>query len=390
MRPRDLLGVAVSALRTRGLRATLSALGVAIGVASLVSVLGLSASSRADLLAKLDRLGTNLLQVAAGQRLLGGDSVLPEEAEEMAGRIGPVTAVSSVTWLDEAVYRNELIPESDTGGIGTAAVDVSLLETLQGRMAAGRFLDEGSSRFPTVVLGAKAAEQLGINSVGGRVTVVIGGHRFLVVGILEPLDLAPEGDRAVMIGRPVAEDLFDAEPNASAIYVRAHPEDIDDVTGVLAATVNPERPEEVEVARPSDVLEARAAARGAFTALLLGLGVVALFVGGVGIANIMVISVLERRPEIGLRRALGATRGYVAIQFLTESVLLSGLGGFAGVILGAAVTIVYAGSRGWRADLPPEAIVGGALASFAIGAVAGLYPAARAARLSPAEALRTT
>ncbi|MGH2654240.1 MAG: ABC transporter permease [Actinomycetota bacterium] len=354
-----------------------------------MAVLGLSSSSRADLLARLDRLGTNLLEVSAGQSFLGEDSALPEEAEEMVGRIGPVQEVSALRWLDEPVYRNELIPESDTGGIGTTAVDTSLLRTLQGSLSEGRFLDEASARFPVTVLGAKAAEQLGIDRVDARITVMIGGHPFLVVGILEPLALAPQGDRAAFIGRPIAEQLFDADRAASAIYVRADPEDIDAVMGVLAATVNPERPEEVEVARPSDALEARAAARSSFTALLLGLGLVALFVGGVGIANIMVISVLERRSEIGLRRALGATRRHIAIQFLTESILLAGLGGVAGVLLGAAVTVVYAGTRGWVVDLPPEAILGGVLSAFVIGAVAGLYPASRAARLSPTEALRT-
>ena len=164
---------------------------------------------------------------------------------------------------------------------------------------------------------------------------------------------------------------------------------IDDVASVLPGTVSPEFPEEVQVSRPSDALEARAAVNDAFTALFVGLGAVALLVGGVGIANVMVISVLERRSEIGLRRALGATRRHIWSQFLTESVVLGALGGLAGVLLGVLVTVGYASTRGWEAAVPPYALVGGFAAAVLIGAVAGLYPALRAARLTPTEALRT-
>ena len=159
--------------------------------------------------------------------------------------------------------------------------------------------------------------------------------------------------------------------------------------GYWGATANPENPEEVEVSRPSDALEAREAADDAFTALFLGLGAVALLVGGVGIANVMVISVLERRSEIGLRRALGATKRHVAVQFLGEALLLSVIGGAGGVGLGALVTAAWANAKGWEVLVPPLAIVGGFAAAVTIGAVAGLYPAIRAARMSPTEALRT-
>jgi putative ABC transport system permease protein len=237
------------------------------------------------------------------------------------------------------------------------------------------------------VLGSKAAERLGIDRTG--VNVWLGEQWFTVVGILDSVELAPDLDSAALIGLPIAKQLFGAEGFATTIYVRADPEDLDDVRRVLGATANPEHPEEVDVSRPSDALEARAAAKTAFTSLFLGLGAVALLVGGVGIANVMVISVLERRSEIGLRRALGATKGHIRLQFVTESLILAGLGGAAGVVLGTVITVIYASNRGWDTVVPWYVPVGGVAAALVIGAVAGLYPAMRAARLAPTDALRS-
>jgi putative ABC transport system permease protein len=385
--PADVLRVGGVGLRMRRLRAALSALGIAIGIAAMVAVLGISESSKSDLIATLDRLGTNLLQVSPGQTILGEDAALPEEAAAMIGRIAPVEAVSAVEGIDATVRRTNYIPEEETGGISVAAADVDLLTTLGATVRTGVYLDAAKARYPAVVLGSKAAERLGITRPG--VAVWLGGHWFTVVGILNPVELAPDLNSAALIGLPIAKQLFDAEGSASTIYVRADPDDLDDVLGVLGATANPEHPEEVEASRPSDALEARAAAKTAFTSLFLGLGAVALLVGGVGIANVMVISVLERRSEIGLRRAIGATKGHIRLQFLTESLILSGLGGAAGVVLGTVITFVYASNRGWETAVPWYVPAGGVAAALAIGVVAGLYPAMRAARLAPTEALRT-
>jgi putative ABC transport system permease protein len=383
----DVLRVGGVGLRMRRLRATLSALGIAIGIAAMVGVLGISESSKSDLMATLDRLGTNLLRVAPGQTIFGEEAKLPEEAEPMIDRIGPVESVSAVEQVDATVRRTNFISEDETGGISVAAADLDLLTTLGATMGTGNYLDAAKARYPTVVLGSKAAERLGIDRTG--VSVWLGGQWFTVVGILDPVELAPDLDSAALIGLPIAKELFEAEGSASSIFVRSNPDDIDDVLRVLGATANPEHPEEVEATRPSDALEARAAAKTAFTSLFLGLGAVALLVGGVGIANVMVISVLERRSEIGLRRALGATQGHIRLQFLTESFLLAGLGGAAGVVLGIVVTAVYAAQRGWDVVVPWYVPAGGVVAALAIGAVAGLYPAMRAARLAPTEALRT-
>jgi putative ABC transport system permease protein len=190
------------------------------------------------------------------------------------------------------------------------------------------------------------------------------------------------------VGAPLAEDLFDFDGSPSTIYVRSDVEYIEDVRAVLGRTANPEDASEVEVTRPSDVIEAKAAAATAFTELFLGLGAVALIVGGVGIANVMLMSVLERRSEIGLRRALGATRRHIAMQFVSEALALALVGGVLGVLLGAGLAVTYALSQEWTPIIPAVAVVGGIIAALAIGAIAGFYPAMRAARLSPTDALR--
>jgi putative ABC transport system permease protein len=385
----DLARIGTGGLRARRLRTSLTALGIAIGIAAMMAVLGISESSRADLLATLDRLGTNLLSVSAGQTMFGEASALPEEATLMARRIGPVEGVAGVEQVSASVRRTDLVPTSETGGITVLAADLDLVTTLGGRVATGRGLDAALERYPAVVLGATAARRLGIVEAPGNQLVTIGGNWFTVVGILEPLPLSPEIDRAALIGRPIAAELFDATGSPTTIYVRAADPSIDAVRAVLPATVNPANPEEVQVSRPSEVMEARAAAASTFTALFLGLGAVALLVGGLGIANVMLMAVLERRSEIGLRRALGATRGHIVGQFLTEALLLAGTGGAIGVVLGSIVTIVYADSQGWLVALPWVGIAGGIGLAIVIGAVSGLYPAIRAARTQPTEALRT-
>ncbi|MDJ0664161.1 MAG: ABC transporter permease [Acidimicrobiia bacterium] len=385
----DVLRTASVGLRTRRLRAALSALGIMIGIAAMVGVLGLSESSKSDLLAQLDRLGTNLLTVQAGTGIGIGSGELPSEAAGMISRIGPVEQTSTVSAVDANVYKSDFIPEGQTGGITVQAVDINLLDTLAGRVADGKFLDDATAEYPTAVLGSVAAERLGIREVTGTQQIWLGEQWFTVVGLLDQFELNPDLDRAALVGMSAAESYLNHEVVPSSILIRVDPDFVDDVTSVLAATANPQNPEEVEVARPSDALEAKEAADDAFTALFLGLGAVALLVGGVGIANVMVISVLERRSEIGLRRALGATKRHVAVQFLGEALLLSAVGGIGGVALGWAVTGVYANVRGWDTLIPPIAIIGGVVAALLIGAVAGLYPAIRAARMSPTEALRT-
>ena len=384
----EVVRVGLGALATRRLRAALSALGIAIGIASLVSVLGLSESSKSDLIDQIDALGTNLLTVGAGTGFGAGDSSLPGTATSSVGRLPTVEATSAVYSVDAGVYRNDLVPANLTGGIGVYATDTRLLETLNGSMAHGSFLNEATRQYPVAVLGAVSAERLGIRNLDEPVRVWLGDRWVDVVGVLDTFALAADLDRAVLIGDAAAERYYDVDLEPAAIYIRVDRTFLDETRDLLPATIDPENPEEVEVSRPSDLLEAQAAAESSFTGLFLGLGAVALLVGGIGIANVMVIGVMERRGEIGLRRAIGATRAHIRRQFLTEALTLAAVGGISGTLLGVAATYSYAAVQGWRVIIPPEAIVGGITAAVVIGAVAGIYPAIRAARMPPTEALR--
>jgi putative ABC transport system permease protein len=384
---RDLLRLASIGLRTRRLRAVLSALGIAIGIASMVAVLGISQSSKTNLLDALDKLGTNLLTVAPGQSFFGEDATMPSSAPAAIRGMPSVQTAAATSSISATVRRTDRIPVEETGGIALLATELGLPRAAGATMARGRFLDAALERYPAVVLGAVTAQRLGIDRVG--VQVYAGGHWLAVVGIMRHVPLVPDLDRAALVGYPAAKTLFGTDRHAGTLYVRAQPDAVTVARNLIAPSANPEHPEEIDVSRPSDALAARAAAKGAFTALFLGLGAVALLVGGVGIANVMVISVLERRSEIGLRRALGATRRHISAQFLTESLLLALLGGVAGAALGAAVTTGCALSQDWPAVVPPVALMGALGAALAIGAIAGLYPATRAARLAPTDALRS-
>jgi putative ABC transport system permease protein len=389
LRLADAISVATAGLRARRVRAALSALGIAIAVAAVVAVLGIADSAKADLITQLGEQG-NLLTVASAQSVNGHETPLPLTAEPMIARIPPVRTVTAVGSVDGVtVRRSRAIPAVQTGGMNVLAAQPSLPRAVSAHMLLGHYLDATAEHYPVTVLGYQAAKILGIRSLDTPAQILLGDHYFTVAGVLAPVAVAPEIDVAALISFGQAEQMFGRASGPSRIYLRADPDQVAAVAAVLTATTVPDGLDDVQVLRPSDLLVARIAAKGAFVGLFLGLGGIALLIAGVGIANIMVISVLERRGEIGLRRALGARRRHVAAQFLLESTLLAAIGGILGVVLGILATAVAARLGGNPLTIPPEGPAAGLGAALLIGALAGLYPAARAARLPPVEALRT-
>jgi putative ABC transport system permease protein len=393
LRPGDLASLASIGLRTRKLRAGLSALGIAIGVAAVVAVLGLAASSQTALLAEIARLGTNLLTVTNGQTLTGGVAELPAAAPGMIARLPGVTGVQDTGTVNGvSVYRSPLIPAFRTNGLSVDAATLNLPAVAGTSLAQGQFLNAATAREPVAVLGATAAQRLGIDRIRPGMRIWAGSRWFYVAGILSKDTYAPEIDSAVLVGFPAAQKYLHFDGHPSQIYVRTTPDNqaaTTQVDNLLGAQASPENPSQVTVSQPSAALTAQAETKGALDTLFLGLGAVALLVGAIGVANIMVISVLERRSEIGLRRALGATRGQIRAQFLAEAILLSVAGGVIGVIAGAAATAIYARGHAEAVVIPPDAWAGGLAAAVIIGAATGLLPAVRAARLQPTEALWT-
>ncbi|MFD9795396.1 ABC transporter permease [Streptomyces sp. NPDC059070] len=387
LRAGDVVRVGAVGLRARRARVVLSSLGVAIGIATLVAVVGLSTSSRADLMARLDRLGTNLLTAEAGKDGLGHEVRFPRNTVAMVERLAPVRHATATADVDARIRRSDVVPEERTAGVTAQAVRTDLLRALNARVGEGRWFDAASERLPVTVLGALAAERLGITAPGAK--IMMNDRYVVVIGILAPIELAPNLDRVALVGFPAAERYFGADGRPTTVFERSTDASVEEVRAVLARTVNPGNEGTVKVSRPSDALAAKAATDKGLTTLMLGLGAIALLVGGVGIANTMVVSVLERRQEIGLRRAIGATRNAVRLQFLTESLLLSALGGVAGAVLGALATHAFAAVQGWTAVVPVRSLAGGLAATLVIGMAAGLYPAQRAARLPPTVALQS-
>lgn len=390
-----LVDVALQALRgltSRKLRTTLTALGISIGIASLISIQGITEANQAEARAEIDALGSDFLFITAGTGITEEAELLPYAADMLDTHLDALEHVAALYAVDARARRNALIPEVQTGGITVSAIASSgldLLEPVNGSVALGRFHDSTSVEVPGVVLGSLAAERLGIRHLVGHPTIDISGHRFAVIGVLNEFEtINTDLNRTVIVGLPVAEDLFDTAATPSAIYAQVPPEQLDDVRDLIPAQANPAAPGEVAVSRPTEALEIREVIDETFARILQALALIVLAVGGIGIANIMVISVIERRGEIGLRRSLGATRKHIASQFVLESTMLSLLGGALGVAIGVGVVLGYAQFKGFDVILPWDWMSIGVAAAFVLGALAGLYPAWRASRLDPAEAVR--
>jgi putative ABC transport system permease protein len=388
LRSGDLLSLGFAGVRAKPARAVLSALGIAIGVAAMVAVLGISSSSQARLADRLAALGTNLLSATVAPPSSGDPVPFPVNATDRLARVPGIEATSSTADLAAiGVYRNAYVDPGRTGGVTVAAADLHLLDTVAGTVRTGSWLNRATAAFPTTVLGATAAARLGVTEPG--TLVWLGGRNTTVVGILDPVALAPELDVAALVGIPMATADLGFAGNPTRLYQRVDETDVDGLRALIGPAVQPSSPASVAVSRPSDALEAIAAVDDAFTGMLVGIGSIALLVGAIGVANTMVISVIERRREIGLRRALGATRRHIRLQFLAEALVLSAMGGIAGAGIGYLVTAVVALASGWPPVVPPVVLAAAVASTLVVGALAGLYPAVRAARTPPTAALNS-
>jgi putative ABC transport system permease protein len=389
--PADVAALGLVGLRARPLRGVLSTLGIAIGTATLVLIVGISGSSNAGLNARLNALGANLL-LAQAQAQGNVPTRFDADAEAMTLRIGPVTAAGELGAINGVVRRNGRIPRYDVAGLNAFAATPSLLSVLHGHVQAGSFLTDQTAAMRTVVLGHAAATNLGIDAeiLPGHPQIRVGELAFTVVGILDALPVTSNLDYGVFVGWNVARSILHFDGRATAVYLRADQDSLAQVSAVLGPTLLPQAAGLVNVSQPSNALAAKEAVDSSASTLVLGLVLISLIVGGIGIANTMYLAVIERRREIGLRRALGATRGQIRLQFVAEAAVLAVAGSLTGALLGAAGVAGYALYDGLPVVISAASVAGAIAGGLLVGVIAGLYPALRAAQLTPTESLAST
>tara|TARA_B100000959_G_scaffold220128_1_gene232587 strand:- start:364 stop:1551 length:1188 start_codon:yes stop_codon:yes gene_type:complete len=389
---REILSVAISGLTARKVRTLLIMLGPVLGAAGIVAAVGLNESAKGDVRQTLERLGTNLIVASADGSFSAGEApTLPEDAVERVMNVSTVDRVAGITEIGSLT----VLPSQGgkdffrTIPVPVLTSDQNLLTVLDAQMLYGRFVNgaDEDNIFRSAVIGQDLANDY--QYLPGEVrTIDVDGETYGIVGVLEKVDLVPKLDTAVIIPKSAAEEDFDVEQKPTTLYVRATEGNVDSTADALPMAINLGGNEAVTVAVPSDLLEAQGAVDTTLRNILFLMGGLALLVGGVGIANVMSISVIQRSGEIGIRRALGHTKMTIALQFVLEALFVGVLGGIVGVVTGVSVIYLVSSILGWIATLNiPLFLVAGGMALI-VSVIAGLYPAWKAARLEPLETLR--
>jgi putative ABC transport system permease protein len=391
-RVRELIGVALTGLFARKVRTALLLLGPTIGVAAIIAAVGLTDSAKGDLKRKVDELGTNLIEASASSSFGSQNPTLPADAVDRAFTVRTVQSVSAVVELSNIIVLPyaEATEKYETVPVPVLASDAELPAVLQVPLVSGRWLNgfdehEGAR---TAVIGLGLAREFDV--LPGEVRAIeLDGKEYAVVGVLDLVELEPAFDNAVFIPFSTADTDFVADdilPNK--LYVRARPGTEDATSEALKTAVNLGGPDEVKTELKSEALQLAAQSDRQLQLIVVSMGLLAIIVGGIGIANVMSISVIQRSSEIGIRRALGHTRSTIALQFIFEAIVVGVLGGVLGVPVGVAAIGVGVAIAGWVFTLQPMLVPGGVLLAVVISVFAGLYPAVRAARLEPLETLR--
>lgn len=398
----DLFAEALAGMLQRPGRAALTALGTVLGVAAFVAVVGLTGTAGGQISKRFTALAATTVTVedtggtgSDSAEDLAPDS-FPRDADSRVAAIDGVSA-AGVWWTvdDQGKIPVTGLPipgARDPGGMPIVAASPGMLRAARASVREGRLYDEfhDSRAERVVLLGAAAAEQLGIASLTGQPAIFIGGTPYTVVGIVK--DVARETDLlfSVIVPRGTAE-RFLGQPGADrrpTMLVETRPGAVAVVGAQLAVALRPDAPELFKVITPPDPTQLRDQVSSDLGVLFLLLAGVCLVIGAVGIANTTMVAVLERVPEIGLRRALGARPRHIAGQFLVESAAAGTAGGLVGTSLGVIVVVLVALARQWTAVLAPAAVLPAPFIGTIIGVLAGLYPAVKAARIEPVEALR--
>ncbi|MDG2025963.1 MAG: ABC transporter permease [Acidimicrobiales bacterium] len=404
----DLISVALSGLTSRVSRTLLIMLGPIIGVSAIVAAVGLTESAKGDLQADLAELGTNLITADAAGSFGAQNPSFPEDVVERVSSLSGVESVTGVRALDGIITSPYDAATTYYTAFPTPVLtaDPGFLEVMQIELLSGRWLNdfdyENGAR--VAVIGVDIANEFNYLAGDNR-TLLLDGLEFGIVGVYDNVRLADAFNTSVLIPPLAADNEFDTGLETNTLYIRADPERVEEVEDNLPIAINLGGSEEVNTSIPSDALEASAKADSTLQVIVASMGILALIVGGVGIANVMSISVIQRSAEIGIRRALGHGRGLIAWQFLLEAVAVGFFGGLAGVGVGIFIVVFASRIFDWTHVLDPVLVIGslefsshsmgvptvyllGMGAALLTSVVAGLYPSVKAARLEPLETLR--